>query len=77
VDLIVVDAADLLPLGRPTLTYCLDTATRYPLGFYLGFEPPSYLTVMACLYHAILVKPDIRARYATQHDWLAYGIPGR
>lgn len=75
-DLIVVDAADMLPLGRPTLTYCLDTATRYPLGFYVGFEPPSYLTVMACLHHAILVKHEIRERYATQHDWLACGIPG-
>ena len=75
-DLIVVDAADMLPLGRPTLTYCLDTATRYPLGFYVGFEPPSYLTVMACLHHAILSKHEIRERYATQHEWLACGIPG-
>lgn len=74
-DLIVVDAADSLPLGRPTLTYCLDTATRYPLGFYVGFEPPSYLTVMECLHHAILAKLDVRERYTTQHGWLACGIP--
>ena len=52
-DLIVIDDRDNLPLGRLTLTYCLDTATRYPLGYYLGFEPPSYLTVMECLHHAI------------------------
>ncbi len=74
-DLIVVDAEDALPLGRPTLTYCLDTATRYPLGFYVGFEPPSYLTVMECLHHAILAKPDVRERYATEHAWIACGIP--
>lgn len=58
-DLIVIDDVDNLPLGRLTLTYCLDVATRYPLGYYLGFEPPSYLAVMECLYHAILPKGDL------------------
>ncbi len=74
-DLIVIDDRDNLPLGRLTLTYCLDMATRYPLGYYLGFEPPSYLTVMDCLHHAILPKSDVRALYGTEHGWLAYGIP--
>jgi putative transposase len=74
-DLIVVDENDYLPLGRLTLTHCLDTATRHPLGYYLGFEPPSYLSVMACLYHAICPKDNVRERYGTEHDWIAYGIP--
>lgn len=74
-DLIVIDETDLLPLGRLTLTYCLDTMTRYPLGYYLGFEPPSYLAVMECLYHTICPKGEVRSRYDTVHDWLAYGIP--
>ena len=74
-DLIVIDDRDNLPLGRLTLTYCLDTATRYPLGYYLGFEPPSYLTVMECLHHAICPKPDVRQLYGAEHAWLAYGIP--
>ncbi|MBU2610301.1 MAG: DDE-type integrase/transposase/recombinase [Chloroflexi bacterium] len=75
IDLIVVDGTDNLPIGRPTFTYCLDTTTRYPLGFYLGFEPPSYLTVMECLCYAILPKGDVRAKYGTQHEWIACGIP--
>ena len=74
-DLIVIDDRDDLPLGRLTLTYCLDTATRYPLGYYLGFEPPSYLTAMECLHHAICPKPDVRQLYGAEHPWLAYGIP--
>ncbi len=74
-DLIVVDENDYLPLGRLTLTHCLDTATRYPLGYYLGFEPPSYLSVMACLYHTICPKDNVPERYGTEHDWIAYGIP--
>ncbi len=59
-DLAVIDDRDNLPLGRLTLTYCLDTAARYPLGYYLGFEPPSYLTVMECLHHAIQPKAGVR-----------------
>ncbi len=75
-DVIVIDERDSLPLGRPTLTYCLDLATRYPLGFYLGFEPPSYFTVMECLHHAISAKEDVREKYGAEHNWQAYGIPG-
>ena len=74
-DLIVIDDRDNLPLGRLTLTYCLDTATRYPLGYYLGFEPPSYLTVMECLHYAIQPKGEVRKLYGAEHEWLAYGIP--
>jgi len=74
-DLIVIDDQDSLPLGRLTLTYSLDMATRYPLGYYMGFEPPGYLAVMECLYHAICPKEDVRERYGTEHDWIAYGVP--
>jgi putative transposase len=74
-DLVVIDEHDYLPLGRLTLTHSLDTATRYPLGYYLGFEPPSYLAVMSCLYHTICPKQNIQSQYGTQHPWLAYGIP--
>lgn len=74
-DLIVVDDTDGLPLGRPTLTYCLDYATRYPLGYYLGFEPPSWHAVMECLHQAICPKPLVRKVFDTQHEWLACGVP--
>lgn len=74
-DLIVIDDADNLPLGRLTLTYCIDTATRYILGYYLGFEPYSYYAVMECLYHAIRPKENVREKYGTEHDWVAHGVP--
>lgn len=74
-DVFVVDGEDMEPAGRLTLTYCIDVMTRYPLGFYLGFEEPSYLTVMECLYHSILPKENVKEKYGTEHDWLAYGIP--
>ncbi|OQA22613.1 MAG: Transposon Tn7 transposition protein TnsB [Chloroflexi bacterium ADurb.Bin360] len=75
IDLIVIDDRDSLPLGRLTLTYCLDMATRYPLGYYMGFEPPGYLAVMECLHHAICPKENTRERYGTENEWRAYGIP--
>lgn len=74
IDLIVVDERDYLPLGRLNLTKAMDTATRYPLGWYVGFEPPSYYTVMEALYHAICSKPDTKALYGTEHQLQGYGI---
>lgn len=74
-DDMVLDDETFLPLGRPTITTCLDGATGYPLGFYLGFEPPSYLTVQTCLFYAFRPKGDVRALYNLQHDWITYGLP--
>lgn len=76
-DYLVLDDEDDLPLGRPTLSYGLDRATGYPVGFHLGFEPPSYLSTMECLYHLIRQKDDARQRYGTAHEWNPYGVPAQ
>lgn len=74
-DLIVVDLKDRLPIGRPTLTFALDAYSGFPCGVYVGFEPPSYETVQACLLHSILPKPDCQRIYGTKHPWPTYGLP--
>lgn len=74
-DLVVVDDEDGLPLGRMTFTYVMDDAAAYPLGYYAGFEPPSFYAVMECLYHGFRPKGDVQTTYGTQHDWLLYGVP--
>jgi putative transposase len=74
-DLFVVDLDDRLPIGRPTLTYALDVFSGLPLGMYVGFEPPSYLTVMHCLLHAVMPKGEVRELFGTEHDWPACGLP--
>ncbi|MEM9388489.1 MAG: Mu transposase C-terminal domain-containing protein [Pseudomonadota bacterium] len=74
-DLIVIDDQTFMPLGRPWLTVCLDARTRCVLGIYLGFEPPSHLSVAACLRHAVLPKTTIRQEYPSiENEWIAHGV---
>lgn len=74
-DLFVVDMDDRLPIGRPTLTLATDRYSKMPFGFDVSFQPASYLTVMRCLRHGILPKPDCQARYGTVHPFPVYGLP--
>ena len=66
---------DRLPIGRPTLTLATDRYSKMPFGFDVSFQPASYLTVMRCLRHGILPKPDCQARYGTVHPFPVYGLP--
>ena len=61
VDVIVVDEAHRLPIGRPWLTLAIDVATRVVVGFYVSLEAPSSTSVALCLTHAVLPrKPGSR-----------------
>ena len=74
-DLFVIDEDTGAPLGRPYLTACIDVFSRCVLGIYLGFEPPSYLTVSRCLRHALLPKANLKKDFPEiKNDWLAYGV---
>ncbi|MBF6611710.1 MAG: DDE-type integrase/transposase/recombinase [Chloroflexi bacterium] len=74
-DLIVVDETQRLPIGRPYLTLAVDVFSGMPFGFYIGWEPSSYYTVMEALLHGILPKPDCPAIYHTKNPWPVYGLP--
>ena len=75
-DLFVVDPVTMLPIGRAFLTWMICVYTKMILGFYISFNPPSYLTVMECLKHAIRPKTYVRRKYSNiRNDWGAYGIP--
>jgi putative transposase len=46
------------------------------MGFYTGFEPPSCLSVMRCLKHAILPKTYVPREFPTiKNTWECYGVP--
>jgi len=75
-DLFVVDPVTMLPIGRAFLTWMIDVYTKMILGFFISFNPPSYLTVMECLKHAIRPKTYVREKYSNiRNDWKVYGIP--
>ena len=75
-DLFVIDERQGIPLGRPWLTLLYDTHTKCIIGFYLGFEPPSYLSVSLALENAILPKDYVRELYpSVEGKWPCYGLP--
>ncbi len=75
-DLFVIDDVNRLPLGRPWITIAIDHNSRAIAGIHIGFTPPSYLTVMKCLKHAILPKTDLHSKYPEiENDWNVHGIP--
>lgn len=74
-DLFVIDDETHIPLGRPWLTICIDSHTRCILGIYIGFEPPSYLTVGKCLKHVFLPKTNLKQKFPEiRHAWEAHGV---
>lgn len=74
-NLMVVDDRTWLPLGRPTLTACIDDNTRNVLGINIGFEPPNFLTVARCLKHALMPKEELRKLYPeVEGKWHAHGV---
>lgn len=76
VDLIVIDKATKLPLGRPWLTMAIDRCSRMIMGFYISFHAPSSMSVLQCLKMAMLPKDCLLAKYPDIKEiWPARGIP--
>lgn len=74
-DLFVIDDERCLPLGRPWVTACIDDFSRCILGVYVGFVPPSCLSVSKCLKDAFLPKIQLHDLYPSiKNDWLAHGV---
>jgi len=74
-DALAVDEKTFLVLGRPTLTVAIDRCTRCVLGYHIGYDPPSYLSVMKCLRHAIAPKDYVREKYPSiVNSWQCWGL---
>jgi len=73
-DLFVVDERDGLPIGRAYITACIDKYSAMVPGWHIGFNQGGYESIMLCLQHAFLPKPDYRALYGTEHDYPVYGL---
>lgn len=73
-DLFVVDERDGLPIGRPHITACIDKYSALAPGWHIGFNQGGYESIMLCLQHAFLPKPDYRVLYGTEHDYPVHGL---
>ena len=76
-DLFVVDDTFWLPLGRPYITVCLDVFTRCILGIYIGFIPPSSVSVALCLKDAFRPKLYYADDYPSILNPMPFGVPRR
>ncbi|WP_348727793.1 Mu transposase C-terminal domain-containing protein [Rheinheimera texasensis] len=75
-DFFVVEKDSLIPLGRPWLTTLCDVHSSSGLGFYVGFTPPSFVSVARALKHALLPKDYILIRYPdVKNPWICFGKP--
>ncbi|MPW29670.1 DDE-type integrase/transposase/recombinase [Agarivorans sp. B2Z047] len=75
-DIFAVHEEHRVPLGRPWLTQLVDCYSKAVIGFYLGFEPPSYVSVSLALKNAILRKDDLLSSFESiENEWLCYGVP--
>lgn len=73
-DLFVVDERDGLPIGRPYITACIDKYSALVPGWRIGFQAGGYESIMLCLHHAFLPKPNYQKLYGTEHDYPVYGL---
>jgi putative transposase len=65
-----------VPLGRGWLNWYLDVRSAVPIGFYVGFEPPSDLTIASALKHACLPKSYVAEAYPKiENDYVGGGVP--
>jgi len=62
-------------LGRAYLTVVVDKRTRVILGFNLGFEGPSTISVLRALKHAVSPKTYLREKFPeVENDWPMFGL---
>lgn len=73
-DIILVDEATGLPLGRPWLTVAIDCNSRIIVGIYISFSAPSANSVLQCLAMGVMPKDEILKKHDIRNPWPACGI---
>lgn len=73
-DLILLDDDLLIPLGRAYLTLLVDVFSGCIIGFHLGFNPPSYVSVAKAIIHSVKSKDYVHdLNIELTNDWLCHG----
>ncbi len=74
VDVIIVDEADRLPIGRPNLTMSIDVHTRMIGGFFFSLDPVGANSAALCIAHAVMQKSYWLAARDIPAEWPIYGL---
>lgn len=74
-DVLVIDEATSLVLGRPWITVMIDRYSRMVVGLHVSFRKPSVQSVLRCLRHAMLPKTYMREKYPEiKGMWPCFGL---
>jgi putative transposase len=74
-DIIVVDEADRMPIGRPWITLAMDVYSRMITGIYVSMDAPSAASVGLCISNSILMKNNWLTALGVENKWPVWGIP--
>jgi putative transposase len=77
IDVIVVDSAARLPIGRPYLTVAIDEFSRCIVGICITLEAPSATSVGLCITHIATNKKPWLERLDVECEWPMHGKPRR
>lgn len=76
VDIILCDQETRKPIGRPWLTVIIDLYSRVIMGYYIGFNPPSTLSVACAITHAVFPKQTYLKNIGLNGElYPFYGLP--
>ncbi len=75
-NVMLVDDAMRLPLGRPWITLALDVCTRTIVGLYVSMERPNASTTGNCVSMVMLPKEGYLKRLGIDAEWDAWGEIG-
>lgn len=76
-DIILVSDNDRnQPVGRPVLYIVVDVFSRFIVGWYIGFENPSYVAAIQALYLAMTDKNDFLRGQKYEAESLQWPNPG-
>ncbi|TXH36967.1 MAG: hypothetical protein E6Q98_08635 [Rhodospirillaceae bacterium] len=77
-DIVAIDGKLQVVIGRVYLTIAIDKYSRCIIGFHIGVDKPSYLSVAKCLANAIEFKDYVTETYPEiRNIWPCWGIPQR
>lgn len=65
-------------IGRPTIYFVIDVYSRMVVGFYIGFDDPSYTVAMQALVNAVIEKPSFCQQLGVDiepEEWPCDGLP--